>query len=109
MVFAYKNYNYNKTPPLINLITRVISFLQTNEIEVIKNLRRHSNMESVGKQISSDNMHNLEAKKNSSTPQDQIQKEKCGEKKKRRNNADRSSVSSNSRPYTWFLALPSKN
>ena len=98
--------NYSKC----NLIKKKVSSLPINNIKSHRNLIRHINMEAREKKIFPNKLPNSNVKRSFPATDDSICKEKPKKKKQKKKSKDNlTSTSSSFRPYTWFLAFPSKH
>ena len=96
---------------MINLIKHKLSTLRPNNIADSSKLSRFLYMNTIENKVISNNMLESSTKLQTSAPEMQARTpkdKKIKKKKKATNNNISSSVSPQSRPYTWFLALPSK-
>ena len=96
---------------MINLIKQELSTLHLNNITDRSELSRLLYMDTLEVQGISNNMLESDTKLKVSVPEDKAQTTKFRNNKKKKkaaNNDNSSSWSPHSRPYTWFLAIPSK-
>ena len=107
-LFVHKIRCFFKSTPVCTTTRQVINSFQINPIEQHRGLRDQIKMEASQDNICSNDMLNSKPKKKLSTSNDQTKKEKYKKKKCKTENDNGSSASSDSRPCTWFLALPSK-
>ena len=94
---------------MINLIKHKIYTIRVQNIPDSSNLRRLLCMDTIENKVISNNMLDSSTKLKASVLEEQARTTKFRKKKKKATNNDISSSGSpHSRPYTWFLALPSK-
>ena len=92
---------------MINLISREVLGAQRTSANKYLAFARLFTIETHKTEPTVNKMINPEAKRKSSSTEDHSQKEKYRKKRKKRND-DKDLVANVKKPYTWFLAIPSK-
>ena len=92
---------------MINLISRKVLGAQRTSANKCLPFAKIYNMETHQNASTFNKMNNPEVKRKSSSTEDHSQKQKYRKKRNKRND-DKASASHAKKPYTWFLAIPSK-